>query len=99
MNSEAIMLRSLPIQWGFGLLTTLALASVGLSQESAPPTKQELIFQDPIEVQTRGPIHEAYAQPLIVQPEPGNVVPKAPPPVLPEEPPDQKPEASGAQWI
>jgi hypothetical protein len=49
------------------------------------------------EVQARGPVHEAFAQPTDVTPAPGPVVPKQPPDPVPEAPPDEKPE--GSVWI
>src|SRR5438552_13449419 len=52
-----------------------------------------------ITVQTRGPIHEAFAQPMTAAPDPGPLVPKAPPDPIPEEPPDQKPDSPNVQWI
>jgi hypothetical protein len=54
---------------------------------------------DDIEVQTRGPVHEAYAQPINPSPRPGLVVPKQPPDPIQELPPDQKPEGDNVQWI
>jgi hypothetical protein len=52
-----------------------------------------------IEVQPRGPIHEAFAQPPDPQPAPPPIVPKAPPPPVPEEPPPQAPAGADVQWI
>jgi hypothetical protein len=52
-----------------------------------------------IEVQTRGPIHEAFAQPNDLNFGPSPAVPKAPPPPLPEQPPDVAPQGDNAQWI
>jgi hypothetical protein len=49
------------------------------------------------EVLTRGPIHEAFAEPVNYNPEPGIVVQRAPPAAIEEVPPDQRPE--GAVWI
>ncbi len=54
---------------------------------------------DDIAVQTRGPIHEAFAQPYDAAPAPGVIVPKAPPAPVPELPPDQKPEGDNVTWI
>src|SRR5262249_49490168 len=48
---------------------------------------------------TQGPIHEAFAEPIVFDPKPGPVVPKAPPKPIPEVPPDQKPEGANVQWI
>jgi hypothetical protein len=54
---------------------------------------------DGMEVLQRGPIHEAFAQPIEANPQPSPPVPKQPPPPIPEVPPDQKPEGSNVQWI
>jgi hypothetical protein len=51
------------------------------------------------EVQTRGPIHEAFAQPLDLGVQPDPVVPKQPPAPLPEQPPDIKPDGAGVDWV
>ena len=40
---------------------------------------------------TRGPVHEAFAEPVTYSPAAGIVVPKAPPAAIEELPPDQKP--------
>src|SRR5262245_26542768 len=84
--------------WVTGLLTTLALASQGAAQEPASVTENALRLQNAIEVQTRGPIHEAFAQPTQTAPEPGPVIPKQPPAPISEEPAEQSP-AENAQWI
>src|SRR5580658_7805676 len=98
LYSEAIMNRS-HLLWVFGLLTILGLAGLGTSQELVAPPKQQPAQKDPIEVQTRGPLHEAFAQPLNAKAGPGEVIPKEPPPAIPEEPPEQKPDSDGVQWI
>lgn len=53
---------------------------------------------DGVQVQTRGPIHEAFAQPSENAPA-GPILGKRPPPPIPEEPPDQKPEGDNVGWI
>jgi hypothetical protein len=50
-----------------------------------------------VEVQARGPVHEAYAQPYTADPAPGPLVTKQPPAPIDELPPDQKPD--GAVWV
>jgi hypothetical protein len=55
--------------------------------------------QEGVVVQERGPIHEAFAQPLARMPEPMPIVPKKPPQPVPELPPDQKPQGVNVQWI
>jgi hypothetical protein len=82
-----------------GLLTIFGLASWGTAQETLPAPKNGAPLQNGFEVQTRGPIHEAFAQPFDVKPEAGPIVPKEPPPAINEMPPEQKPAADNAQWI
>jgi hypothetical protein len=64
-------------------------AGVGAQQ----PTEQGT------EVLTRGPVHEAFAEPMTGQPQPGPIVPQQPPDLIDEMPPDQKPEGNTVQWI
>ena len=51
--------------------------------------------QDGVEVLTRGPVHEAFAETITFDPEPGIVAPKAPPAAIEEVPP--RTEAGGEQ--
>ena len=55
--------------------------------------------EEGVEVLTRGPVHEAFAETVTFDPEPGIVVPKAPPAAIEELPPDQKPEGANVAWI
>jgi hypothetical protein len=82
-------------------LATFLLLSADSSpgQVPLPGAPPEAKIDDPIEVQTRGPVHEAYAQPTDLQPEPGPMVPKQPPEPIPELPPEQQPEGENVQWI
>ncbi|MHB8972866.1 MAG: hypothetical protein ACYC4N_20685 [Pirellulaceae bacterium] len=52
-----------------------------------------------VEVLTRGPVHEAFAETITFDPEPGVVVDKAPPEAIEELPPEQKPEGANVDWI
>jgi hypothetical protein len=52
-----------------------------------------------MDVLTRGPIHEAYAEPVDNHPQPGAIVPKEPPAPIEEVPPDQKPAGENVEWI
>jgi hypothetical protein len=54
---------------------------------------------DDVEVLTRGPIHEAYADPGVTPTEAAPVVPKPPPDPIDEAPPDQKPAGENVVWI
>src|SRR4051794_3220896 len=51
------------------------------------------------EVQARGPVHEAFAQPGEVRPRPSPVAPKAPPAPVNELPPDVRPEGDNVAWV
>ena len=51
-----------------------------------------------VDVLAHGPIHEAFAETIAYDPEPGIIVPKAPPERIKELPPDQKPEGD-VEWI
>ncbi len=72
---------------GFGLAATAAA-------EGDPPAVPE-----GEQVLTRGPVHEAFAETVPFDPEPGIVVPKTPPAAIEEVPPDQKPEGDNIAWI
>ncbi len=91
------------------LMTCLALAGARGEadgpQVPPPPAPVEgpNAPQDPgddgVEAQARGPIHEAFAAPVVFDPRPGFVVPKEPPRPLEEVPPDQRPQGKNIQWV
>ncbi len=66
---------------------------INAQQPPPPPLAAET------EELTRGPIHEAFGKPIRFDPEPGAIVPKAPPAAVEEVPPDQKPEGDNVAWI
>ncbi len=51
-----------------------------------------------IQALASGPIHEAFAQAVVLDAEPGIVAPREPPALIDEIPPEQKPEGD-VQWI
>ncbi len=51
------------------------------------------------QVMTRGPIHEAFAAPVVHDPKASPPIEKQPPAPIQEEPPDQKPAGQNVQWI
>jgi hypothetical protein len=75
----------------FFMITVLATIGMGFSASSV------IGAQEP-DVLTAGPVHEAFAETASFDPEPGIVVPKAPPSAIEEVPPDEKPEGD-VQWI
>ena len=48
---------------------------------------------------TRGPVHEAFAQPVVFDPEPGPVIKQQPPASIEEVPPEEKPVGDNVTWI
>jgi hypothetical protein len=73
-------------------------ADTDRSPSPSQPTPSPPRDQD-FEVLASGPVHEAYAQPVDYQPQPGPVVPKRPPEDIYELPPDQKPDGEDVQWL
>jgi hypothetical protein len=91
--------RFLPVAAAVGLgLSALIVGSWSGTRASAQPPVPEGDIPG-AEVQARGPVHEAFAQPTGVPPVPGPVVAKQPPDPVEELPPDQKPEGDNVQWI
>ncbi len=83
-----------------GLIATLATWGVwcGLGTAVAAPTVLE-DRPEGTEVLARGPVHEAFAETVTFDPQPGVVVPKTPPAAIEELPPEQKPEGNNVAWI
>ncbi len=82
----------------FGWCVALSLLGLGtawaLAAQPGPADAEE-----GVQVLTRGPVHEAFAETVTFDPEPGIVVPKAPPAAIEELPPDQRPEGANVAWI
>jgi WXXGXW repeat (2 copies) len=51
------------------------------------------------EVLSQGPVHEAFAKPLELDPKPGPIVKKEPPAAIKEIPPEQQPDGDNIVWI
>lgn len=85
-------------KWSAISVFAAVVLSLGFSQavfaQAAPPGAEE-----GVQVLTRGPVHEAFAQTVTFDPEPGILVPKAPPAAIEELPPEQKPEGDNVAWI
>ncbi len=92
---------------GFGIpfIGTLVVGTLLVADASAqgpadsPPPPPTLPAPEGVEVLARGPVHEAYAEPTEVRPQPSPLVTKQPPEPINELPPDQKPEGEDVQWI
>lgn len=65
-------------------------------QPGPPPVPKG---EDGMQVLTRGPVHEAFAETVTFDPEAGLVVPNRPPEAIEELPPDQRLEGANVTWI
>lgn len=74
------------------------LASIG-SGISTGQTEDSGIDDQGAQVLTRGPVHEAFAEIVSYNPEPGVVVGKAPPEPIEEVPPEIRPAGDNISWI
>ena len=85
------------------LVTGLVALGTGLGLDKAwglqpgpPPAPGG---EEGVQVLTRGPVHEAFAETVTFDPEAGIVVPKRPPTAIEELPPDQRLEGANVTWI
>jgi hypothetical protein len=67
----------------------------GEATEQPPPTPT----QEQPEVLTRGPVHEAFAEPVDLQAQAGLVAPNQPPANIVENPPAEKPAGEQFVWV
>lgn len=67
----------------------------GQTEGQAPPIPSE---EQP-EVLTRGPVNEAFAQPVNIEEESNFTVTEAPPPDIEESPPEDRPDGDQFAWI
>jgi hypothetical protein len=75
----------------------------GWTQQPPPPPEVppplDPAPQEGVDVMTRGPVHEAFAEPVIRGPQPSPIVRKQPPDPIPELPPEQKPQGDNVRWL
>jgi WXXGXW repeat (2 copies) len=103
------VLMTLILAWTVGTGPRLALgqdpppAPAPVADDAAPQGSQapagEPADPNAPQVLTRGPIHEAFAAPVVHDPASGPLIPKQPPDPIQEMPPDQKPAGQNVQWI
>jgi hypothetical protein len=85
-------------KWCVFIALTVPGSNFGLHKAiSAEPVTSDT--DEGVQVLTRGPVHEAFAETVTYDPEPGVVVSKAPPSAIEELPPDQRPEGANVAWI
>ncbi|MCC9599115.1 hypothetical protein LOC67_00985 [Stieleria sp. JC731] len=103
------------LNYSIAAICTAALTSSTVrsadAQSPAPPNEPSRQFSnenglqspdnedDRVEYLTRGPLHEAFAEPFSKDPKPNPVVDREPPEPINETSPEYKPEGKNVQWI
>ncbi|MCF7818583.1 MAG: hypothetical protein K9M54_11955, partial [Kiritimatiellales bacterium] len=83
--------------WAIALLAMASLGSYRLAaQEATPPATPA---EEQPEVLSRGPVHEAFAEPVPMELQAGLIAPQQPPPNIEELPPTEKPKGQQFVWI
>ncbi len=80
-------------------LCLVSRPSVAQDPNAPPPPPGPAGAPEAAQVLTRGPVHEAFAGPVVYDPKPGPVISQPPPQPIQELPPDQKPEGANIAWI
>ncbi|MCW1916896.1 hypothetical protein OJ996_25125 [Luteolibacter sp. GHJ8] len=84
----------------YGLLATItAFSACGALLTPIVATAQDEQVSEETEVLTRGPVHEAFAEAVSFEPEPGILISTQPPEVIDELPPEQELEGDNVTWI
>ena len=81
------------------LVSALVTLGTGLGLGKAIAQDDRTEFEDGVQVLTRGPVHEAFAETITFDPEPGFAVTSPPPEPIEELPPDQRPDGVNVDWI
>lgn len=98
MNSARMTITRKTHTWMRATCCILALGLLGLFSAIVLSQDQARDNQA-FEVLTKAPVHEAFAAPETVNPEPAPIVPKQPPEPIEEVPPDEKPAGDNVVWI
>jgi hypothetical protein len=77
----------------------LAPPPIAAQEVAPPPAGTDAELQGNAEVLTRGPVHEAFAEPYTQDAEAGIIVDREPPEAIDELPPEAMPEGTNVEWI
>jgi WXXGXW repeat (2 copies) len=99
ITKEELMKTKLQL-WVRGLAAiTIAGGMLGMGITPARAIEANENSNEDVEVLTRGPVHEAFAETVVFDPQAGIIVPKQPPVLIEEVMPDQRPAGDNVVWI
>ena len=81
------------------VLTTGSCIQMNAQETASPQTGVQADSEGEVETLLRGPLHEAFAEPIQDDPTPGEVISKAPPEAIDEVAPEVKPSEDHVIWI
>ena len=81
------------------IVTLVALGTLPESKNANAAPRTQAAVKDGVQVLTRGPVHEAFAETISFDPEPGLIVQNEPPEAIEEVAPEQRPEGENVVWI
>ena len=84
--------RSRSVAWLIALIAATSLSGSRLAAQDAASTPPATPDQEQPEVLNRGPVHEAFAEPVTMQSQSGLIAPQQPPPDIQEVPPAERPQ-------
>jgi len=83
----------------FVAFAAIAATSVPVGAQVSVGVGVGVGFSAGVEVLARGPVHEAFAQPVVFEANAGFVVQTAPPAIVEEVPPLERPAGLHCQWV
>ena len=86
-----------PATWAVTLLALTSMGGLAFAASAAQPPA--IPAQEQPEVLSRGPVHEAFAEPVNLQFQAGLIAPERPPPNIEEIPPEERPQGQQFVWI
>ncbi len=87
------------VRFSLGVITLLTAICLPVRAQDNPDVPPAEPSQEQPVVLSRGPVHEAFAEPVPMEVEPGLVAPQQPPPNINEVPPAERPRGEQYVWI
>ncbi len=101
MNTNMFLFRRATLAVALVLLSDPVRISAqqAVQPETNPPPMPSEELPAGSQILASGPVHEAFAKPVSLEPQDPIVVPKQPPANLSEMPPSEKPDGDGIVWV